>query len=109
LKVIYITANIKYDNYEKFYATIPEWLYLIDNSEYVIANSFHGIVFSLLFENRYGVIPLTGNYAGMNERFYSLFEYLNISPQFMHNNFDNILINNSQKYIKVDNLLKSHL
>jgi hypothetical protein len=109
LEVIYINANIQYDKYDKFYATIPEWLYLIDNAEYVITNSFHGTIFSLLFEKRFGVIPLTGRYSGMNERLYSLFEYLNILPPIISDDFDGILTDSLQNCIEVKNSLENYL
>ena len=32
LDVIYVTGNGVIDNREKYFATIPEWLYLVDNS-----------------------------------------------------------------------------
>lgn len=88
IKVLYITGNSKYDKYEKIYATIPEWLYLIDKAEYVITNSFHCSVFSLLFQKKFGVIPLKGKYFGMNSRFASLFDIFNIKQRFIDNSFD---------------------
>jgi hypothetical protein len=87
IEVRYVTGNSKYDNNEKIYATIPEWLYLIDNAEYVITNSFHCSVFSLLFKKKFGIIPLTRRSAGTNSRFDSLFGIFGIKPQFMDNSF----------------------
>jgi hypothetical protein len=87
IKVLYITGNSKYDKYEKIYATIPEWLYLIDKAEYVITNSFHCSVFSLLFQKKFGIISLTGKLVGMNSRFDSLFENFDIEQRFMNNSF----------------------
>ncbi len=83
LEVVYVTGNAQVDRYEKFFATIPEWLYLIDNAEYVVTNSFHGAVFSTLFGKRYGVIPCTGKAALMNTRIDSLFECCNIQPRWL--------------------------
>lgn len=74
LDVRYISANMNMDAYEKTYATIPEWLYLVDNAQYVITNSFHCCVFSILFRKQFGAIALTGTYSGMNSRLQSLFE-----------------------------------
>ena len=83
LKVIYITGNGVVDNREKIFATIPEWLYLVDNAEYVITNSFHCGVFSMLFDKHFGIVSLTGKHEGMNERFISLFEKCNIKSRFL--------------------------
>lgn len=74
LDVRYISANMNMDAYEKTYATIPEWLCLVDNAQYVITNSFHCCVFSILFRKQFGAIALTGTYSGMNSRLQSLFE-----------------------------------
>jgi hypothetical protein len=88
IKVLYITGNLKYDKYEKVYATILEWLYLIDKAEYVITNSFHCSIFSLLFQKKFGIIPLKGKLVGMNSRFVSLFEQFGIGQRFIGNSFD---------------------
>jgi hypothetical protein len=88
IKALYITGNLKHDKYEKLYATIPEWLYLIDKAEYVITNSFHCSVFSLLFQKKFGIIPLKGKLVGMNSRFSSLFELFDIEQRFIDNSFD---------------------
>ncbi len=76
LEIIYVTGNGIIDGKDKFFATIPEWLYLIDNAEYVITNSFHCAVFSIIFMKQFGVLPLSGIDVGMNSRFDSLFEFL---------------------------------
>jgi hypothetical protein len=88
LAVVYITGNKQYDGHQKLYATTPEWLYLIDNAEYIITNSFHASLFSLIFQKRFGIIPLMGQYAGMNSRFDSLVETFGIQPRFVYKTFD---------------------
>lgn len=37
-----------------------QWLYLIDNADFVITNSFHGMVFSIKRKKQFLVIPLEG-------------------------------------------------
>ena len=83
LDVIYLTGNGVIDNRQKYFATIPEWLYLVDNAEYVFTNSFHCGVFSTIFHKQFGIIPLTGKFAGMNARFESLFELMGIEKRFV--------------------------
>ncbi|MCR5455382.1 MAG: polysaccharide pyruvyl transferase family protein [Bacteroidales bacterium] len=75
LQVVYITSNSRRDHLDKFYATIPEWLYLIDNAQYVVTNSYHGAIFAIIFHKQFAVAPLTGKFASMNIRFTSLFRY----------------------------------
>ena len=87
IEVLYVTVNLRIDKYEKTYASISEWLYLLEHAEYVITNSYHGSVFSLLFEKKFGVIPLSKNCADMNDRFNSLFERFQIEKRFLDSNF----------------------
>lgn len=74
LAVQYVGGNMNTDSYKKNYAAVPEWLSLVDHAEYVVTNSFHCCVFSLLFGKRFGAVRLTGTAAGMNTRLASLFE-----------------------------------
>ncbi len=83
LEVVYVTGNGKIDRYEKTFVTIPQWLSLIDNAEYVVTNSFHCCVFSLLFEKKFGVVPLTKTLAGMNSRIETLSEIFGIKPRWI--------------------------
>ena len=109
LEVIFISGNGFYDEHEKVEATIPEWLYLVDNAEYVITNSFHCAVFCTIFYKCFGVIPLTGYAAGMNERFSSLFELRGTGNRFITSDNYSALGNEyipkpvvpSEKFIKI--------
>lgn len=83
LEIVYVTGNGKIDRYEKTFATIPQWLSLIDNAEYVVTNSFHCCVFSLLFEKKFGVVPLTKTLAGMNSRIETLSEIFGIKSRWI--------------------------
>jgi len=87
LKVIYITGNARIDKYEKVFPTIPEWLFLIQNAEFVVTNSFHCCVFSLLFSKQFAVSPLIGPLEGMNTRISSLFTMFEINRMLRNNDF----------------------
>ena len=84
LDVVYVTGNAVASKFSKFFATIPEWLYLLDNAEYVITNSFHCGVFSILFHKQFGIVPLSGRDKGMNQRFENLFELFGIDSRYIH-------------------------
>lgn len=73
LEVQYVSGNLSHDKYKKNFATITDWLVLVDNAEYVVTNSFHCCVFSILFGKQFGAIRLTGINREMNERLSSLF------------------------------------
>ena len=48
--------NVLFNNYK---ASPNEFLSLIDGAKYVITNSFHGTVFSLIFEKKFISVPHT--------------------------------------------------
>lgn len=83
LDIVYITGNANIDKYDKIYATIPEWLFLLDNAEYVITNSFHCCVFSSLFSKQFAAVPTKGAIKGMNTRLESLWELLKIEKRYL--------------------------
>lgn len=83
LDVIYVTANNLYDSYKKEYPTISQWLSLVDNADYVITNSFHCCVFSLIFNKKLAVVPLNSSAEGMNSRIETLFELFGIKPRWI--------------------------
>ena len=98
LEVIYVPGNNFYDKYKKTFATVEDWLYLIDNAEYVITNSFHCCVFSLLFKKKFAVVPLTGNLKGMNTRLDTLFKRFNIEPRWILKSDLSVLENSFESY-----------
>jgi len=85
LDVIYIPSDKQIDMHKKTFATIPEWIYLLEHSEYVITNSYHCVIFSLLFKKTFGVIPLTDGFIDLNNRMYTLFEMFNLNNRFINN------------------------
>ncbi|MDR0305149.1 MAG: polysaccharide pyruvyl transferase family protein [Chitinispirillales bacterium] len=87
LEIVYVSANLKIDKYKKTYATIPEWIYLLEHAEYVITNSYHCAVFSLLFEKKFGIISLSGELVRLNDRLNSLFEQFQLEKRFLDSNF----------------------
>ena len=91
LEVVYVTANGLYDSYEKTYPTITLWLSLIDHAEYVITNSFHCCVFSLIFKKKFGVVPLNKTWSGMNSRIETLSELFGIKPRWIKQNDFSVL------------------
>lgn len=88
LEIVYVTANGLYDTEKKLYPTIQQWLSLIDHAEYVITNSFHCCVFSLIFEKKFGAVPLIKSAEEMNTRIETLFNLFHIEPRWFIGNFD---------------------
>ena len=65
------------------YPEIPQFLNLIDHAEMVITDSFHGTVFSLLFNTPIAVIPKNDHDA----RFDTLDEYFDLAGCFCRESF----------------------
>lgn len=53
---------------------VPEWITWVRNSKYVVTNSFHGTVFSIIFEKEFEVIPLKGELSARNGRIEELLQ-----------------------------------
>lgn len=87
LDVVYVTGNSRIDRYRKTYAAIPEWLCLVDSAEYVVTNSFHCCVFSLIFRKQFAAAPVSGAISSMNTRLDSLFESAGIKARWLDSDF----------------------
>lgn len=71
----------------------PEsWLQTLAQSKFSAVNSFHGLVFSILFHVPFAVYLLKGQQAGMNSRIHSLLEFLDLSNRIVtkDNTIENI-------------------
>ena len=88
LDVKYVASNGRVDEYPKIYPSVEEWLYLLEHSDYVITNSFHGTVFSLIFKRKFLTIPLSKTYQRMNARIDTLFESVNLKNRLYNGCFD---------------------
>lgn len=61
--------------------SVSKWLERMANSRFVITNSFHGTVFSILFHKPFISILLRGKMSGMNERVLSLLRRLDLADR----------------------------
>ena len=62
------------------YPSIEEWLEGMSNAEYVVTDSFHGTVFSIIFNKRFLSV---GNIARGNARFESLLSMFGLQSRFV--------------------------
>ena len=60
------------------------WLSEIANSDFVVTNSFHGTVFSILFHKPFLTIPVSGKMSGMNERVISLLSMVGLGSRIIN-------------------------
>lgn len=104
LDVIYVESQGRIDDYEKEYPTIPEWLTLVKNAEYVFTNSFHGTAFSIIYHKNFLTFPLIGIFERMNHRVYSILEKYHLNSRIYDGDIN--IINNIIDYTEVENIRK---
>ena len=90
LRVIYVTAHGRQDSHVKEYPEIPQWLQLIEHSDYVITNSYHGTIFSILYHKKFLSIPLAGIRARMNTRLDELLSRYNLKDRLYSNSLEQL-------------------
>lgn len=88
LDVKYVASGGREDEYFKEYPQVIDWLKMINDASFVITNSFHGTVFSLLFRKQFVTIPLDKAYKRMNVRISSLLESIQLENRIYKDNFD---------------------
>lgn len=91
LKVVYVASQGRFDDYEKMYPNVDEWLGLIKDAKYVVTNSFHGTVFSIIMNKQFVTIPLIGAFSKMNGRIFDLLSKLKLENRIYSNNLDILL------------------
>lgn len=80
--VVHVSANEDYAG--AHYLTIPEWVAAIHKADFIITNSFHGVVFCIICNRNFVVLPNSGHAAGMNERIDSLLGRLDLTDHLMY-------------------------
>ncbi|MDO5385375.1 MAG: polysaccharide pyruvyl transferase family protein, partial [Rikenellaceae bacterium] len=76
---------------DKIYPNVDEWLSLIRNARYVVTNSFHGMVFSIIFNKPFVVIPLAGSFTRMNDRIFDTLSAVHLTERIYKNSLDILL------------------
>lgn len=92
LDVVYVPANEmqKVNFHKKIYPTVNEWLGLYENASAVVTNSFHGTVFSLIFNKPFLSVHQTGKFEDQNVRIDSLLEDFGLKNQIFSGNFEKL-------------------
>jgi hypothetical protein len=93
LDYVYVASQGRVDKYNKTYATINEWIDYVRNAEIVITNSFHCVVFALIFNKPFIFIPLSNSYRRMNGRIEELLEIAGLKSQIYYGKFDDVDLN----------------
>lgn len=82
------------------YPSVESWIEGIAHAKYVITDSFHGTVFSIIFQKQFVTL---GNSVRGNSRFGSLFAALGISDERQCNDTVKI-VSLFQQHIEYDNV-----
>jgi hypothetical protein len=93
LEVVYVASQGRVDKYLKTYPNIGQWLFLINNAEYVITNSYHGAIFSIIMNRQFLVLPLKGKQSEMNERLFTLLNNYKMNDRLYSSNIAEITKN----------------
>ena len=65
---------------------------MIYNSKLVVTSSFHGVVFSIIFNKKFAFVPLKGKLEASNNRVLELLDLLDLN---------NTIINNGSDYVRI--------
>ncbi len=69
--------------YERGPISVLDWLFHLKNAEFVVTNSFHGVVFCLIFQRPFVVVAVEGVGHGMNGRFDTLLEAVGMEDRIL--------------------------
>ncbi len=100
LKVINLRKN-------KYYRTNPaEFLYWIEHAEMIITNSFHGAVFSILYNKKFQICGRKGQQYSMSSRIDTLLNTFNITGRIVSHVDDIAMDIKDLNYAEIEELLK---
>lgn len=102
----YFTGREIFYDVEYRYASIPQWIGLIDKAKLVVTTSFHGVVFCILHHTPFVYFPLKGKFSRGNNRVIDLCEMLGLSERIWNEESTyETLMHTHIDWIKVDELL----
>lgn len=80
-KELYITAPINYPLFQKealVFPSVEQWLGYYKNAECIFTNTFHGMLFCIIFKKQFLFFVQNGQSSVENDRFYSLMSMLHL-------------------------------
>lgn len=88
-----VKGNVRYIDEKHRPLSMEDWLKTIVNSKLLITNSYHGMIMAILAHVPFVVMLESGYAQGMNDRFYTLLNKLELEDRivdFTDNSFDKI-------------------
>lgn len=68
--------------------SMERWLQIIRDAEFVVTNSYHGMIMSILFHVPFVVLLEKGGLGGMNDRFITLLEVVGLKDRIVYDECD---------------------
>lgn len=88
LELLMIPDLSKQSDNGEVWPSPTKWISAIRDSNFVVTNSFHGVVFCILFHRPFLFTVLKGKYAPKNERLFSLLERFNLEERILESDKD---------------------
>lgn len=120
-KIKYIASQGQMAEYDTITPSIEEFLSLVNSAKLVVTNSFHGTVFSIIFNVPFLVVPLCGEFQSMNDRVFTLLKMFQLEDRIysstinLHNqsliniNWESVNCILAERRKEMLDLLKSHI
>ena len=84
-----------------------EWLSLIKNSKFIVTNTFHGVVFSILFKKEFIATGLPGKKKGYSDRIINLLNELGANCRYVESSDEKKIVKAFNKKINWDYINKN--
>lgn len=105
-KIVALNKNIKYADKNYFSKGPQEFLSLIKNANFVLANSFHAVAFSIIFKKNFFVFNRN---TKINTRMRDLLNLLKIDNRLITDNNESVIKNTIIDYKEVNKQLKTQI
>jgi coenzyme F420-reducing hydrogenase beta subunit len=110
IKYIPVNKNTLYKKNDIAWETGPkEFVELIYNASYVLTDSFHGALFSIIFNKEFNIFERfkNTNLESQNSRVYNILNKMNLNSRLI-SSFNQININNQINYTEVNDKLEKY-
>lgn len=107
-----VTAPLNYPLFLKenlVFPAVEEWLGYYKNTDCIFTNTYHGLLFCIIFKKQFVFFVQNGHGKAENERFYSLLSMLNLEDRMVDaSNIDDIayLVDRTIDYEKVYDVIR---
>lgn len=81
MDVVYVGSQGVVDKFPRLEPTVLEWLWYVQHAEMVFTNSFHGTVFSLIFQKPFMNFLVYGAAVRMNDRINTILGHLELKDR----------------------------